>query len=407
VALTHLAKTSQRANALSELNICKEAALASSEHARTHRKRHSWPIPALIAFVSFLGGLASNLVASYIQTNLEPYRRWVWGVCILAGIAAVVAAIVDARETEKPASTLIENDGLIANADRIKESKEQPAAMSFPQDFDLSSKRKLVEALLACDPMKTTQSRDQVVADLPAEIGNKIKRHSNTKQDVDSIITTCMQFAGGVEKLLEAVRYYEGDTIAWQKVLAAHREALPAATNRPPAGGITTTHPRPERPAVESGSKERRAARRTYDVFLSHSGNDKPTVEQLAVKLAGEAGLKPFLDKWHLVPGEPWQEALEKALDDSSTCAVFLGPQGLGPWENEEMRSALDERVRDKSLRVIPVLLPGADPKDDKTLPRFLRRLTWLDFRAGIDDKDAFRRLVAGIRGEAPGPGGA
>jgi len=71
------------------------------------------------------------------------------------------------------------------------------------------------------------------------------------------------------------------------------------------------------------------------------------------------------------------------------------------------MRSALDERVRDKSLRVIPVLLPGADPKDEKTLPRFLRRLTWVDFRAGIDDRDAFRRLVAGIRGEAPGPGGA
>jgi len=127
MALTHLAKTSQRANALSKLNICKEAALASSGHARTHRKRHSWPIPALIAFVSFLGGLASNLVASYIQTNLEPYRRWVWGVCILAGIAAVVAAIVDARETEEPASTLIENDGLVANADRNKESKEQSA----------------------------------------------------------------------------------------------------------------------------------------------------------------------------------------------------------------------------------------------------------------------------------------
>lgn len=381
--------------------------MASSEQASARRKRRSWPIPALIAFISFLGGLASNLVADYIQKILEPYRRWVWGVCILAGIAAVIAAIVDARETEEPARTPIENDGLIANADGIKESKEQPAAMSFPQDFDLSSKRKLVEALLACDPMKTTESRDQAVADLPVEVGNKIKRHSNNKQDVDSIVTTCLQFAGGVERLLEVVRYYEGDTITWQKVLAAQREALPTVTNQPPAGGITPAHPKPERPAVESGVDETRATKRTYDVFLSHNGNDKSVVEWLAVNLTNEVGLKPFLDKWHLVPGEPWQEALEKALDDSSTCAVFLGPQGLGPWENEEMRSALDERVRDKSLRVIPVLLPGADPKDEKTLPRFLRRLTWVDFRAGIDDRDAFRRLVAGIRGEAPGPGAA
>lgn len=114
-------------------------------------------------------------------------------------------------------------------------------------------------------------------------------------------------------------------------------------------------------------------------------------------------GLKPFLDKWHLVPGEPWEEALEEALDRSKTCAVFLGPSKLGPWENEEMRVALDERVRNKSFRVIPVLLPGAEPKDRKTLPRFLSRLTWVDFRAGLDDKDAFRRLVAGIRGLAPG----
>ena len=46
-------------------------------------------------------------------------------------------------------------------------------------------------------------------------------------------------------------------------------------------------------------------------------------VEALAQRLR-DAGLEPFLDKWHLIPGEPWQEALEDALDQSSTCAVFL-----------------------------------------------------------------------------------
>lgn len=62
---------------------------------------------------------------------------------------------------------------------------------------------------------------------------------------------------------------------------------------------------------------------------------------------------RPFLGKWHLILGEPWQEALEEALDRSKTCAVFLGPGGLGPWENEEMRAALAERVRNKAFRVI------------------------------------------------------
>jgi tetratricopeptide (TPR) repeat protein len=139
-----------------------------------------------------------------------------------------------------------------------------------------------------------------------------------------------------------------------------------------------------------------------YDVFLSHRSSDKPQVEAIAARLEDEERLKPFLDKWHIVPGEPWQEALEDALDQSRTCAVFLGASGLGPWENEEMRVALDERVRNKAFRVIPVLLPGAEPKDEKTWPRFLRRLTWVDFRKGLDDREAFRRLVAGIRGHGP-----
>jgi len=139
-----------------------------------------------------------------------------------------------------------------------------------------------------------------------------------------------------------------------------------------------------------------------YDVFLSHNSADKPAVGTLARRLV-EAGLTPWLDTWNLVPGEPWQEAIEEALDACQTVAVFLGPSGIGSWENEEMRSALEERVRDKSRRVIPVLLPGAPDPREKPLPRFLRRLTWVDFRGGLDDEDAFRRLVAGIRGLSPG----
>ncbi|MEP7340459.1 MAG: toll/interleukin-1 receptor domain-containing protein [Acidobacteriota bacterium] len=149
----------------------------------------------------------------------------------------------------------------------------------------------------------------------------------------------------------------------------------------------------------------KKSARRKhqYDVFLSHNTNDKPQVEILAARLENEAKLKPFLDKWHLVPGDPWQEGLEKALDQSATCAVFLGPSGLGVWENEEMRLALEERVRNNSFRVIPVLLPQADPGNKDSLPRFLRRLRWVDFRAGLDDQEAFGDLVAGIRGLPPG----
>ena len=143
---------------------------------------------------------------------------------------------------------------------------------------------------------------------------------------------------------------------------------------------------------------------RLYDVFLSHSSADKDAVEAIARHLEDEAALHPFLDKWHLIPGNPWQEELEQALDTAGTCAVFIGPEGVGPWENEEMRSALNDRVTRPGFRVIPVLLPGAVLPQQGRLPRFLASLTWVDFRSGLQDPEAFRRLVAGIRGHSPGP---
>ena len=143
-----------------------------------------------------------------------------------------------------------------------------------------------------------------------------------------------------------------------------------------------------------------------YDVFLSYNSADQEAVELIARRLREEAGLEPFLDRWHLVPGEPWQEAIEEALDASRSCAVFLGPAGLGTWENEEMRAGLDIRASRPDYRVIPILLPGAHLPERGRLPRFLARLTWVDFRPGLDDARAFHELACGIQGVAPGPEG-
>jgi hypothetical protein len=149
------------------------------------------------------------------------------------------------------------------------------------------------------------------------------------------------------------------------------------------------------------------AEQKSFDVFLSHNSEDKSAVEMLAARLEDEAHIRPFLDKWHLIPGNPWQEELERALDSSRTCAVFIGPAGIGSRENEEMRSALDTLVGQPTFRVIPVLLPGAVMPERGRLPRFLSRLTWVDFRGpnGVQDTDAFSRFVAGINGTAPGRG--
>ena len=60
--------------------------------------------------------------------------------------------------------------------------------------------------------------------------------------------------------------------------------------------------------------------------------------------------------------------------------------------------------AREDSFRVIPVLLPGGEERAVEEISRFLRRHTWVDFRAGLDDEEAFLRFLAGIQGKPPGP---
>ena len=139
-----------------------------------------------------------------------------------------------------------------------------------------------------------------------------------------------------------------------------------------------------------------------YDVYLSYRHDDSQAIEVLTERLE-VAGLRLFLDRWHLEPDELWEVALEEALGSSRSCAVFVGRGGLGAWQNEVMRFLLERWREDPDFRILPVLLPGADVSLE-ALPRFLREVPCVDFRAGLDDEAAFEQLVTGIRGEEPGP---
>ncbi len=142
----------------------------------------------------------------------------------------------------------------------------------------------------------------------------------------------------------------------------------------------------------------------TFDVFLSHNSRDKQQVERIAERLRG-AGLEPWLDKWALVPGGAWQDELGTGIEASSSCAVFIGPDDLGDWEEQEVALAVDRAAKERGFRVFPVLLPGVrEPFDPNRLPHFLRARTWVDFRRGYEDKRALQDLVHAIKGIPFGP---
>lgn len=143
---------------------------------------------------------------------------------------------------------------------------------------------------------------------------------------------------------------------------------------------------------------------KTYAVFLSFNSEDREAVEQIARYLADKAKLRPWFDQWELIPGEPWVRNLERGLAASSTCAVFVGKSGEGPWQRREVEIALRHQVDNYEFRVIPVLLSDAPTQPE--LPMFLSGNMWVDFRKnGLDDDDALWRLECGILGKAPGRG--
>lgn len=135
-----------------------------------------------------------------------------------------------------------------------------------------------------------------------------------------------------------------------------------------------------------------------FDVFLSHNSLNKEAVRQLAKKLR-DSGLRVWLDEWNLIPGRPWQEALETIIRTTRTAAVLVGRDGIGPWELPEMRLCISEFAA-RALPVIPILLPGAPAQCE--LPALLKQFTWVDLRDGFTEQ-GLSRIVCGVRGVMPG----
>ncbi len=131
-----------------------------------------------------------------------------------------------------------------------------------------------------------------------------------------------------------------------------------------------------------------------FDVFLSYHREDRAAVRGIARQLR-ERGLHPWLDEDELPPGRAWEQALEDVIADVPAAAVIVGSR-VGPWRDRELVAFLRQFIR-RHGAIVPVLLPGATPRD---LPAFLESLTWVDLNA--TEPDPIDNLVWGITGKHP-----
>jgi formylglycine-generating enzyme required for sulfatase activity len=129
---------------------------------------------------------------------------------------------------------------------------------------------------------------------------------------------------------------------------------------------------------------------RPLRVFLCHASQDKPTVWKLHRYLV-QYGIKPWLDREDLLPGEDWEVEIPRALFASDVILVCLSKNSVNKegFVQKEITFALDKAMEkpEGTIFIIPVKLEECE------IPKRLTRYQWVD----LSRPDGRRRLLMGM----------
>ena len=98
-----------------------------------------------------------------------------------------------------------------------------------PQAADRLSfhaKSRLVNLLLDCVTMADRQRRDHVVSLLRPQIAWNTTRSDSAAVDAMGILSTCLNYTGGLAELLDVVSFWERGSDAWQRLELAAKELM-------------------------------------------------------------------------------------------------------------------------------------------------------------------------------------
>lgn len=100
-----------------------------------------------------------------------------------------------------------------------------------------------------------------------------------------------------------------------------------------------------------------------YDVFPSHSSQDKAIVRPLAERLRAD-GLRVWFDEWILKPGDSIPAKIDEGLEQSRVLVLCMSAQAFGSdWAQLEAGTFRFRDPLNQERRFIPLRLDAAPSK--------------------------------------------
>jgi hypothetical protein len=127
------------------------------------------------------------------------------------------------------------------------------------------------------------------------------------------------------------------------------------------------------------------------DIFISYSRANTDFARDLYAKLQA-LGFTLWRARNDMEGGDDWWRQIQEAIENVDTMILVLSPRAL------ESRVVSEEwhYARQKGTRVIPV---QAEDVDFNSVPRWMRRLDWLDLRPDAPERDlTWQRLINQLR---------
>jgi WD40 repeat protein len=127
-----------------------------------------------------------------------------------------------------------------------------------------------------------------------------------------------------------------------------------------------------------------------YDVFISHSSKDKPTVRELALRLKAD-GLRVWFDDWEIKPGDMIGLKIEQGLEQSRTLVMVMSVNAFASdWVMLERHTAMFRDPTNARRRFIPLRLDDAEIKDT------LKQFAYVDWRQKSDEH--YKKLLTACK---------